>query len=102
MMTMSPITRRSALGLAVASGVLLVTGAEAAPGPLNQISAAASGVDPGLVDRASTALSRHRRAISANDIVAIADFGTSSAAPRFHLIDLVRGETTTLLVAHGL
>jgi hypothetical protein len=102
MLNPSPITRRSALGLAVASGVVLASGAQAATGPLNQINAAATGVDPGLCDRAFTALSRHRRAIWANDIVAIADFGSSSAAPRLHLIDLVRGETTTMLVAHGL
>ncbi len=95
------ITRRSALGLAVVGGALLATGVRAATSPLNQINAAASGVDPGLCDRAFTALSLHRRSIWANDIVAIADFGSSSAAPRFHLIDLVRGETTTLLVAHG-
>jgi hypothetical protein len=96
-----PITRRSVLGLAVAGGALLATGARAATTPMNQINAAAVGVDPGLCDRAFAALSRHRRAIWANDVVAIADFGSSSAAPRFHLIDLVRGETTTLLVAHG-
>jgi hypothetical protein len=98
----SPISRRSVLGLAVAGGALLATGARAASGPLNQIGAAATGVDPGLCDRAFRALNEHRRSIWANDIVAIADFGSSSAAPRFHLIDLVRGETTTLLVAHGL
>jgi len=102
MLDTPPITRRSVLGLAVAGGALLATGATAASAPLNQINAAASGVDPGLCDRAFAALSRHRRAIWANDVVAIADFGSSSAAPRLHLIDLVRGETTTLLVAHGL
>jgi hypothetical protein len=102
MVETSPITRRSVLGLAVAGGALLATGASAATTPSNQINAAASGVDPGLCDRAFAALSRHRRAIWANDVVAIADFSCSSAAPRFHLIDLVRGETTTLLVAHGL
>jgi len=102
MLDTPPITRRSVLGFAVAGGALLATGATAASAPLNQINAAASGVDPGLCDRAFAALSRHRRAIWANDVVAIADFGSSSAAPRLHLIDLVRGETTTLLVAHGL
>lgn len=101
MIEASLITRRSALGLAVAGGVLLATSARAATGPFNQINAAATGVDPGLCERAFAALGRHRQAIWANDIVAIADFGTTSAAPRFYLIDLVRGETTTLLVAHG-
>lgn len=81
---------------------MMATGTGIAAAPRNQINAAATGVDPGLCDRAFTALSRHRPAIWANDVVAIADFGSSSAAPRLHLIDLVRGETTTLLVAHGL
>jgi hypothetical protein len=101
MLDTPPITRRSVLGLAVAGGAMLATRGYAATGPLNQINAAATGVDAALCDRAFAALSRHRRAIWADDIVAIADFGTGSAVPRFHLIDLVRGETRTLLVAHG-
>jgi hypothetical protein len=102
MIESSTISRRSMLGLVVAGGALLATGVRAAIGPLNPITAAATGVDQGLCDRAFQALSRHRRAIWLDDVVAIADFGSNSAAPRFHLIDLVRGETTTLLVAHGL
>jgi hypothetical protein len=102
MMTMSPISRRSVLGIAVAGGAMLAAGTRVAAAPLNQINAAATGVDAGLCDRAFAALSFHRRALWADDVVAIADFGTSSALPRFHLVDMVRGETTTLLVAHGL
>ncbi|MGB5020276.1 murein L,D-transpeptidase catalytic domain family protein [Sphingorhabdus sp.] len=33
--------------------------------------------------------------------MAIADFSTPSATPRFHLYDLITGDTTTLLVSHG-
>lgn len=97
----SPITRRSLLGVAVAGGALLAAGARAATGPLNPISAAATGIDPALCDRAFAALSAHRGSIWADDIVAIADFGRASAVPRFHIIDIMRGQTTTLLVAHG-
>jgi hypothetical protein len=85
----------------VASGALLATRARAATGPLNPIGAAATGIDPALGNRAFQALSEHRRSIWADDVIAIADFGHASAAPRFHIVDLLRGETTTLLVAHG-
>ena len=101
MIISSPLTRRSLLGVAVAGGALLAAGTRAAASPLNPISAAATGIDPALCDRAFAALSVHRRSIWADDVVAIADFGRASAAPRFHIIDLMRGQTTALLVAHG-
>jgi hypothetical protein len=47
------------------------------------------------------ALSRHASEIPFRDRIAIADFAAPSAMPRFHLVDLESGETTTLLVAHG-
>jgi len=101
MITSSPITRRSLLGAAVAGGTVVAAGAAAASSPLNPITVAATGVDPALCDRAFAALSAHRGSIWADDVVAIADFGRSSAMPRFHIIDLMRSQTTTLLVAHG-
>ncbi len=35
------------------------------------------------------------------DMVAVVDFSAASHEPRLHLVDLVGGGTTTLLVAHG-
>jgi hypothetical protein len=101
MMISPPITRRSVLGLAVVGGAFLASGARAATTVFNPFVAAASGVDPGLCERAFRALGEHRHEIWMNDVIAIADFGAGSSSPRFHLIDLLRGETTTLLVAHG-
>lgn len=101
MIRSSPITRRSLFGVVAAGSALLATGARAAAGPLNPIAAAASGIDPALCDRAFAALNARRHAIWADDVIAIADFGRASALPRFHIIDLLQGRTTTLLVAHG-
>ena len=57
-------------------------------------------VRPALLRRAMAALdaqgSRVRR-----DRIAIADFAAPSSQPRFHLIDLVGGTSTSFLVAHG-
>jgi hypothetical protein len=65
------------------------------------LAGAAQGVNPVLVERALLALDRHHAAIWSRDVVAIADFGLPSSLPRFHLIDIIAGKTTTLLVAHG-
>lgn len=65
------------------------------------LAAAAGVVDPVLVARASAALARHEAAIWSRDVVAIADFGLPSARPRFHLVDILAGTTTSYRVAHG-
>jgi len=65
------------------------------------LAAAAPRVNPWLVDRALDALARHNAAVWSRDVVAIADFGLPSSAPRFHLVDMLAGTTTSLLVAHG-
>lgn len=57
-------------------------------------------VRPALFARALQSLNRHGRQVL-HDRIAIADFGLPSAQPRFHLVDLASGKTTTLLVAHG-
>ena len=59
------------------------------------------GVRPHLFRRALAALDAHGRTIAKHDRIAIADFAVSSSEPRFHLIDLIDGSTTSLLVAHG-
>ena len=51
------------------------------------------------MQRAREALSYH--GIVQRDMVAVVDFSAASHEPRLHLVDLVGGGTTTLLVAHG-
>lgn len=65
------------------------------------LASAAPDLDPRLVNRALAALFRHHAAIWSRDIIAVADFSLPSSAPRFFLIDILKGTTTALLVAHG-
>ena len=58
-------------------------------------------VRPDLFRRALAALDRHGNAIEHRDRIAIADFTASSSQPRFHLVDLQSGHSTSFLVAHG-
>ena len=65
------------------------------------LASAAPMIAPALVNRALDALFRHHQAIWSRDVIAIVDFALPSAAPRFFLIDILKGETASLLVAHG-
>ncbi|KKC27847.1 murein L,D-transpeptidase catalytic domain family protein [Sphingomonas sp. SRS2] len=65
------------------------------------LASAAPMIDPRLADRALKALFVHHDAIWSRDVIAIADFGLPSSAPRFFLVDILKGTTTALLVAHG-
>jgi hypothetical protein len=65
------------------------------------LGATAAGLNPYLVGGASVALVRHESAIWSRDVIAIADFGAPSSLPRFHLIDLLGGTVTSMLVTHG-
>lgn len=56
---------------------------------------------PKLMEKAMAAFAKHRANIAHADIIAIADFGMASAKTRFHLVDLVSGQTSSMLVAHG-
>jgi hypothetical protein len=58
-------------------------------------------IAPRLVERALAALFGNHAAIWSRDVIAIADFSLPSSAPRFFLVDIVRGQTTSLLVTHG-
>ena len=90
-----PLNRRSFLGTAlVGIGALLVPSAGAMANP-------SSTVPPRLMGKALAALGKHRADILHADLIAIADFGVASSAPRFHLVNLVSGYTTSMLVAHG-
>ncbi len=63
--------------------------------------ALAAAVDPRLMARALASLQSHRAAVGDARLIAIADYARASREHRFHLVDLVSGTTTSLLVAHG-
>lgn len=58
-------------------------------------------VDPKLMGRALTAMQKHRPSIRRPGLIAIADYAAPSRDKRFYLVDMVSGQTTTYLVAHG-
>jgi len=105
----STLNRRSLLG----AGVLLAAGGAIRPAlavvdPLLKSSqvhepAAAAVSDPGsgLIKQALAELARHGSRIGHRDTVAVVDFSLASNQPRLHLVDLLGGLTSTLLVAHG-
>ncbi|WP_230281755.1 murein L,D-transpeptidase catalytic domain family protein [Croceicoccus sp. Ery15] len=59
-----------------------------------------SGVRPDLFMSAMEALDRHGARVR-RDRIGIVDFSAHSSLPRFHLVDLDKGETQSLLVSHG-
>lgn len=87
------LNRRQLLGAAVAASAGL-TAELAWAGPR-------TGSRPGLLPRAMAALQTHKRSIAHRDIVGIVDFGYPSSTARFHLVDLLNGRTSTMLVSHG-
>jgi hypothetical protein len=56
---------------------------------------------PELMRRALAALGRHADTIPHRDRVAVADFAAPSSQPRFHIVNVVSGASTSYLVAHG-
>lgn len=60
-----------------------------------------SGPSPLLLSRAKAALSQHRSRVRNHNMLAIADFSKPSRDPRFHLVDVENGRSTSFLVAHG-
>jgi hypothetical protein len=93
-------TRRHVIASAAfaLAGVGVTRPARAAQLGLGRI---AAGINPYLVGGASAALARHEAVIWSRDVLAIADFGLPSSVPRFHIVDLLGGTVTSLLVAHG-
>jgi hypothetical protein len=88
------LSRRGILAAALAGG------AGALAPALARAAAAPAGPSPALMARALSAFERHPGAF-ARDLIAITDFDAASSVPRFHLVDLVSGRVTSLLVAHG-
>jgi hypothetical protein len=64
-------------------------------------SGSATGPSPLLLARAKAALDFHKGRVRNRDLLAIADFSKPSRDPRFYLVDLPSGRSTTFLVAHG-
>lgn len=89
------MSRRQAL-----AGAFSCVAALAVPARAIAASDATRRVPPLLMARAMAALQQHGRMLK-RDLIAIADFDRPSSQPRFHLIDLQDGRTTSLLVAHG-
>jgi hypothetical protein len=71
------------------------------PRPVPATASSPRVVKPELMRRALASLGRHADQIRLRDRIAIADFSAPSSQPRFHLIDLVSGQSVSKLVAHG-
>jgi hypothetical protein len=54
-----------------------------------------------LLARARAALDRHHGQFDLRDRVALADFSRASREFRFHIVDLISGQSWSYLVAHG-
>ena len=87
-------------------GTLAIGAALTLPGRL--AASVAASVAPGsprdriLFDIAKRELVRAGNAIWKHDIVGIADYGLHSARPRFHFVNLDRGEVQSYHVSHGM
>ena len=71
--------------------------------PVARVKAPATPVsfDPDLLRQALAALDRHGSAIAHRDRMAVVDFRAASSEPRLHLLDVTKGERSSMLVAHG-
>lgn len=75
--------------------------AEAAVRQTPPITASPAAVQPALVRKALAALRTHGPAITHHDRIGIVDFSVPSSQPRLHFLDVVSGNVSSLLVAHG-
>ncbi len=54
-----------------------------------------------LLERAKAALDQHQASFELRDRIALADFDVASRELRFHVVDLIGGQSSSYLVAHG-
>ena len=54
-----------------------------------------------LLDRAKSALNHHHSEFDLRDRIALADFSAASKDLRFHIVDLISGQSWSYFVAHG-
>jgi L,D-transpeptidase catalytic domain len=96
--------RRQFLHTTMASATILVAQQSAAntvifvPGTGNPASGGPAAL---LLSRAKAALDYHASRVTNRDLIAIADFSKASRDPRFYLVNLKSGQSSTFLVAHG-
>lgn len=88
----------SGLGLAALPSTILR--AQTVSAPLPPPSVGPARYKP-LLERAKAALDRHHDQFELRDRVALADFSVASRDLRFHIVDLVSGQSWSYLVAHG-
>ena len=95
--------RRAVLkgGLAVAGGMAIAVLATPASAVMGTSVTSPRVIRPELMRAALRALQMHGGSIDRRDRMAIADFAAPSSQPRFHLVDLASGKSTSFLVAHG-
>jgi hypothetical protein len=96
---MTTFSRRQALiaGAGAAAALCAAPAAFAASG----VNAMTGGLAPALLRRALAAFDKHQARLARRDHIGVVDFSAPSRVPRFHLVNLVNGGTTSLLVAHG-
>jgi hypothetical protein len=93
-------TRRTFVGATLAGLASVAAGVERR-GVERASAEPSTAVPPALLHRALDALERHRGALDHRDVIGIADFSQHSRAPRFHLLNVADGTSTSHLVAHG-
>lgn len=87
------LDRRSFLAASAVASVSLC-----APGVF---AAVPGGNVPDILPKALAALDRHQARVAHRDWIGVVDFGMASRDHRFHLVDLLGGRVTSLLVSHG-
>lgn len=89
----TPVCRRGLLKGLASAPMLAAPAIAATPPP--------PGLSPALLASARAAFERHRAAIGPTGLIAIADYGRHSSAPRFFLFNPGDGRADALRVAHG-
>jgi L,D-transpeptidase catalytic domain len=95
--------RRQFLGSTIAGAAIFVTPTSATEIVFRAGIGDADGVGPSplLLLRAKAALDTHQSRITNRELLAIVDFSKPSRDPRFYLVNLQTGRSTSFLVAHG-
>jgi L,D-transpeptidase catalytic domain len=100
---MTQMGRRQFFQSAIAGAAMLATPSTASEIVFVRGTGTANGPAPSqlLLNRAKAAMELHKTRVRNRDLLAIADFSKPSRDPRFYLVNLQNGQSTTFLVAHG-
>jgi L,D-transpeptidase catalytic domain len=95
--------RRQFLGSTIAGAAIFVTPTSATEIVFRPGIGDPDGIGPSplLLQRAKAALDTHQSRITNRELLAIVDFSKPSRDPRFYLVNLRTGRSTSFLVAHG-